>query len=204
MGGVATDLEGGTGVPGLFAAGEVVGGLHGANRMGGNALSETIVFGYRAGRAAGKWVKENPRGEHPEKMISQRIEDTDSKLRNVSEGTPPRELRKIVGGILWDKAGIIRNRDGLLSAIESLERMREDKFAETRTTTAKEILEKLELDNALLVGEMICKSALLREETRGAHYRRDFPKNDDLHWNGSIFLNKSKKGMRLNFKPMIS
>jgi len=202
MGGVATDLNGDTGVPGLFAAGEVVGGLHGANRMGGNALSEIIVFGCRTGKTAGKWIKKDPWEENPEKAVLRDLETADPKLRNVPKGTPPRELRKMVGKILWEKAGIIRDQDGLQSAIESIERMREDDLAEARTATAKEILEKLEVENALLVGEMISRSALMREETRGAHYRKDFLKTDDLKWKGNIFLKKSTTDMVLEFKPL--
>ena len=202
MGGVGTDLNGNTGVPGLFAAGEVVGGLHGANRMGGNALSEIFVFGHRTGREAGKWIKENPWRENPEKKVLRDFQIAAHKLESASKGVPPCELRKKFGKILWDKAGIIRDRSGLQSAIESFTKIRRENLPEARTGTPKEILEKLEMENALLIGEMISRSALLREETRGAHYRKDFPNPDDLKWKGNIFLKKSPGGMILEFKPL--
>jgi succinate dehydrogenase/fumarate reductase flavoprotein subunit len=202
MGGVAVDLNGNTGVPGLFAVGEVVGGLHGANRMGGNALSEIFVFGHRTGREAGRWIKENPRGENPEGRVLRDLQSAAPKLEIVSKGIPPGELRKRFGKILWDKAGIIRDRAGLQAAIESFAQMRRESLSEARTGTPKEILEKLELEKALLVGEMISRSALWREETRGAHCRQDFPHPDELKWKGNIFLKKSPGGMILEIKPL--
>jgi succinate dehydrogenase/fumarate reductase flavoprotein subunit len=195
-------LNGNTGVPGLFAAGEVVGGLHGANRMGGNALSEIFVFGHRAGREAGNWIKENPWRENPEKAVLRDFQIAAHKLESVSKGVPPCELKKKFGKVLWDKAGIIRNQSGLQAAIESFTKMRRENLPEARTGASKEILEKLEMENALLVGEMISRSALLREETRGAHYRKDFPNPDDLKWKGNIFLKKSPGGMILEFNPL--
>ncbi len=202
MGGVGTRLNGNTGVPGLFAAGEVVGGLHGANRMGGNALSEVFVFGYRTGKEAGTWIRKNSWGEDPEKTVLRDLQMVESKLKNVGKGLPPRELRKRFGRILWDKAGIIRDRAGLQIALEAFAKMRQEDLLEVRTGTPKEILEKFELENALLIGEMISRSALLREESRGAHYRRDFPKTDDSKWKGNIFLKKSPAGMVLELKAL--
>jgi fumarate reductase (CoM/CoB) subunit A len=202
MGGVATDLDGRTGIPGLYAAGEVVGGLHGANRMGGNALSEVFVFGHRTGKEAGRWVKDNNGTENSNKTILPELELADQKLRNLPKGTPSRELRRKIGKILWDKVGIIRDKTSLQSAIETIAEMRGNDLLGARSATPKEMLEKLELENALLVGEMISRSALLREETRGAHYRRDFPQGDDAKWKGNIFLRESNTDMVLKFKPL--
>ncbi|MBP1720420.1 MAG: L-aspartate oxidase [Deltaproteobacteria bacterium] len=125
MGGIATTKDGETGVPGLFAAGEVVGGVHGANRMGGNALSEIFVFGYRAGKSAGQWAQNTPPSQYACKRVEQYAGETGEKFRYRPTGTPPRELRRRLGKILWEKVGILRDKMSLslfLKATEQMER----------------------------------------------------------------------------------
>ena len=202
IGGVATDINGDTGVPGLFAAGEVAGGLHGANRMGGNALSEVFVFGNRAGKAAGKWSNRNPVHESPERTFARDFEDGHENLRNIGQGTAPREFRRRIGEILWNYAGIIRDEQGLRAAVDWISRTKREDLPGVRTANPKETLEKMEGENALLVAEMISRSALQRRESRGAHYRRDFPETDDRRWKGSIFIKKYGEVMALEFKPL--
>ena len=105
----------------------------------------------------------------------------------------------MIAEILWKDGGIMRSGEGLKRALENLKEIQEKDFPNIKTETSKEILEKLEVENALWVGEMIIRSALMREESRGAHFRSDFPKTDDQRWKGSIFLKKSKKEMHLEF-----
>lgn len=146
--------------------------------------------------------QKNIRTETSDKTVLREFDIADRKLRNVPKGMPSRELRRKIGKILWDKAGIIRDKTSLWSAIESIAEIRGNDLPGARSATAKEMLEKLELENALLVGEMISRSALLREETRGAHYRRDFPRVDDSKWKGNIFLKGSNTGMVLKYTPL--
>jgi succinate dehydrogenase/fumarate reductase flavoprotein subunit len=202
MGGVAADLKGDTGIPGLFAVGEVAGGLHGANRMGGNALSEVFVFGYRAGKIAGQQVRGMSRGEGDRRRVEQQGREAFENLRYSSSGTPPRELRRKFGKTLWESAGIIRDRRSLLGALTAFRQMEKEELPAARVSTPKEMLEKMEMKGALLVGEMIARSALLREETRGAHCREDFPEADDTRWKGNIFLRNEKGKMALEFRPL--
>jgi len=202
MGGVAADLKGDTGIPGLFAVGEVAGGLHGANRMGGNALSEVFVFGYRAGKIAGQQVRGMSRGEGDRRRVEEQGREAFENLRYSSSGTPPRELRRKFGKTLWESAGIIRDRRSLLGALTAFRQMEKEELPAARVSTPKEMLEKMEMKGALLVGEMIARSALLREETRGAHCREDFPEADDTRWKGNIFLRNEKGKMALEFRPL--
>jgi succinate dehydrogenase/fumarate reductase flavoprotein subunit len=200
MGGVSADPDGKTDIPGLFAAGEVMGGLHGANRMGGNALSEIIVFGCRAGRSAGEWAL----GRNAGRMVQALAETRWDSLQKgkQAKGLPPRAIRKRIAEILWKHGGISRDERGLNSVLEFFKKIREEELPGVSTGTPKEILEKLEVETALSVGEMIVRSGLLRKESRGAHFRRDFPRPDDQNWKGNIFLRKSAEGMSLEYQPL--
>jgi succinate dehydrogenase/fumarate reductase flavoprotein subunit len=202
MGGVVADQKGMTEIPGLFAAGEVVGGIHGANRMGGNALVEVLVFGHRAGASAAEWAKERGRSKGAETLIHERLRVLQRKGGGSGKGLPPKVVRKMVGQILWKESGILRNRKELESALDSLRRIRQEMLPRMDEETPKQILEKMEVENAILVGEMITRCAIMREETRGAHFRKDFPKTDDQKWRGNIFLKKTGEGMSLAFRPL--
>jgi succinate dehydrogenase/fumarate reductase flavoprotein subunit len=202
MGGIVIGQNGMTEIPGLFAAGEVVGGVHGANRMGGNALSEVLVFGHRAGASALEWAKNHVWSKNTETLIHDRLRAFQRKPGSSGKGPAPKVARRMIGQILWKKSGILRDRKGLESAMGSLQRVRDEILPQINTETSKEILEKMEVENAILVGEMITRCAMMREESRGAHFRKDFPKVDDQRWRGNIFLKRSGDGMLLEFRPL--
>jgi succinate dehydrogenase/fumarate reductase flavoprotein subunit len=201
MGGVVFDENGGTEIPGLFAAGEVTGGLHGANRMGGNALGEVLVFGYRAGKNAAEYARNQKNWSVTENSLKGKEKHLKQKLEPCSSGLPPKLLRKKIGEILWKEAGILRDKESLISAQRELEKIKKEEFPKSASQTPKEILEKIEIENAILVGEMIISAALMRQESRGAHYRQDYP-HTDAHWQGNIFLQKSPAGMHLKFRSL--
>jgi succinate dehydrogenase / fumarate reductase flavoprotein subunit len=123
-------------------------------------------------------------------------------LRYSPTGTPPRELRRKFGRTLWENAGIIRSRKSLSQALTAFGQMEQEEFPAGRVSTPKEMLEKMEMKAALLVGEMIARSALLREESRGAHCREDFPEADDARWKGNIFIKNEDGKMTLEFRPL--
>lgn len=152
MGGVMSDLEGRGTLPGLYAAGEVAcTGVHGANRLASNSLLEAVVFGLRAGRAMSSHAQDPVVGEavRPPMLIPA---ITESQIRELT----------------WECCGIVRDRVGLESAIRMLDRT---EFAPTATPT----LAATELRNMHQVAALIASCALWREESRGAHYRTDFP-----------------------------
>lgn len=151
MGGVRTDLTGRTSLAGLFAAGEVAcTGVHGANRLASNSLLEAVVFGARAGRA----MRESP---------STSVGDSSP----ASSFDVPRAEAIDIRHLTWDQCGIVRCRDGLERAIEQLEQYGSQPAQPTR--------ERAALRNIHQVALLIARSALAREESRGAHFRTDFP-----------------------------
>jgi L-aspartate oxidase len=151
MGGVRTDLDGRSTLGGLYAAGEVAcTGVHGANRLASNSLLEAVVFGMRAGRAMqSESERMRHRGDAPEAF---------------APGISERELRDLA----WNCCGIVRSREGLEGGIRALEQ------ASAKTLRASD-LAAFELRNMHTVASLIAQCALWREESRGAHYRTDFP-----------------------------
>jgi fumarate reductase (CoM/CoB) subunit A len=202
MGGVYTDQTGKTDVPGLFAAGEVVGGVHGANRMGGNALGEIVVFGHRAGLAAAQFAGKRSLKPSSRSDLKGPWEDWAGGKGASKERLKPKALRKKIGEILWDQGGIVRDGTGMNQAMDALAQIRDRDLPKVKPENPKEVLEKLEVENALAVGEMILRSGLLRKESRGSHFRRDYPQTDDRNWKGNIFLKRAGEEMRLEYRPV--
>jgi fumarate reductase (CoM/CoB) subunit A len=201
-GGISADPDGKTEIPGLYAAGEVMGGLHGANRMGGNALSEIIVFGYRAGVACAEWALAVKKPGESKALIQSRWEAFQKKWKSNGKGFTPKGLRKRLGEILWNQGGVLREEKGLQAGLKEICRLKSEDLPWASSETPKEMLEKIEVDHALWVAEMILRSALLRQESRGAHFRKDYPFTDDRKWKGNVFLKKSREEMSLSFSPL--
>jgi L-aspartate oxidase len=170
MGGVETDLDGRTTVPGLFAAGEVAcTGVHGANRLASNSLLEGLVFGARAGCAM--------RDEHSAIPRADRSPAPAARHEPARLNADAIELSRL----MWNDVGLFRDRDGLTRALSVLEPAWQELDA---TLTAGRILDPSDWRTASLVtvGRLIARAALRREESRGGHYRGDFPDRDDVHW----------------------
>jgi fumarate reductase (CoM/CoB) subunit A len=197
MGGVKIDPLGATSVPGLFAAGEVAGGLHGANRMAGNALSETLVFGARAGSAAARWATGVAAGDP--KAILPQLED---RARQWSTGQSSRpdllaELRKI----MWENGGILRNQDGLTRTLETVKNLSETQRS-TSGPGGQDLKRAVELHFATRAATLILEGALARRESRGAHFREDFPEPEDQQWLGHLQVQITFNGEELwRFQP---
>ncbi|SPF40514.1 putative L-aspartate oxidase [Syntrophobacter sp. SbD1] len=190
MGGVSIDGGGATSVPGLFAAGEVAGGLHGANRMGGNALSETLVFGARAGRSASDWAK----GTGERKPILDQLEELRQEwccLRLTEPG-----LLKKLQRVMWENGGILRDGTGLsLAQTQVLEIAASIRDFPGEAGQA----DAIELLSATRVAWIILKAAQKRIETRGSHFREDYPDQNDLEWRGHLLVHTTPKGDAWDF-----
>jgi succinate dehydrogenase/fumarate reductase flavoprotein subunit len=199
MGGVVIDKNTETSVPGLFAAGEVGVGIHGANRLAGNALCEVFTMGYIAGRRASLKAKEVGAPEMPGDEISAEKARLESLL--VDGGQAPKPLFRLLKELMWQKAGIVRHRESLEEALQRIEGFR-SLIAKSSTTEWTQLIRYLELQNMLLISEMVCRAALLRTESRGAHYRSDYSEEDNRNWLKNIVLRKEERGMRLEAVPV--
>ncbi len=179
MGGVEVepDTAAVVGVPGLFAAGEVAGGMHGSNRLGGNALSDLLVFGRRAGAGAAAYVQSNSALPVSQSSIDKASETLNAPFtRSGSEN--PYTLHQELQEITNDLVGIIRTRIELEEAIMKLAELRKralDVVAAGVRAFNPGFHLTLDLDNMLIVSESIARAALQREESRGGHTRDDFP-----------------------------
>ena len=191
MGGVRVDGETQMSrVPGLFAAGECAGGLHGANRLGGNSLSDLLVFGKRAGQYAAAFASQNPRGDH----AAAEKEQTESASAEAlapfddpaggAEAVNPYAIQSELQDLMQDRVGIVRNQELLESGLEGVLALRE-RSAGVRVDGNRSWNPgwhtALDLPNLLLVSEAVARTAALRKESRGAHFREDHPGKDD-HW----------------------
>jgi fumarate reductase (CoM/CoB) subunit A len=171
MGGLRIDTRCQTSVPGLFACGEVSGGVHGANRLGGNALAETQVFGHRAGQSAGQEPVQEK--SLPDASINPVIQDLEEFMKG---DTPPYIVRTRLQNAMWKGAGIFRTRNALeetLNEILSLEKIR------LQATNPASLADCCIVRNMLTTAKMIVMSALIREESRGAHVRTDISQDWD-------------------------
>jgi len=170
MGGVWTDLNGATTVPGLFAAGEVAcSGVHGANRLASNSLLEGLVFGARAATAAVAYAGRQP-------MPSVGAQDVPSKHEPVGKLEDAEKLRSSLRRVMWGQVGVIRSGESLIRACAQLSRWAQ-LVAQPFSNRAA-----LEVKNMVQVAQCIAEAALWRENSVGAHYRSDFPQAKRAGW----------------------
>jgi succinate dehydrogenase / fumarate reductase flavoprotein subunit len=185
MGGVRVDSETQQStLPGLFAAGEVAGGMHGANRLGGNSLSDLLVFGKRAGQ----YAAEHARGQASHPALNQ--DEVTRVARQLlepferAEGENPYAIHEDLRTMMQHNVGIVRTAEDLRLALTELEKLRQ-RAAQVKVGGTIQYNPgwhlALDLANMLDVSEAVTRAALLREESRGAHTRDDFPKSED-HW----------------------
>ena len=191
MGGLKINTDASTSLKNLFGAGEVCGGVHGANRLGGNALADTQVFGKIAGVSASKIAKKTDvqTNEKQVKEESERIENI------IKKGTiKPLKLKKKIKQLMWKKVAIIREEKTLNEALKELQEMQndlKDLDVSEKSQYNTELVTALEVINMVEICILIVKSAILRRESRGAHYRSDFPETKD-EWKKNIVINKNK------------
>jgi succinate dehydrogenase / fumarate reductase flavoprotein subunit len=198
MGGVRVDADTQmTSTPGLFAAGECAAGLHGANRLGGNSLSDLLVFGKRAGEFAAKYAKENQAIKVSEKQVEEISTWALAPFEREAKGENPFQIQASLQEMMQNLVGIVRLGNELQEAITHIE-----KFQEQEKSVAcggnrgfnPGWHTAIELKHMLTVAEAIAKAANERKESRGGHFRDDFPDKSEEFGNVNISIRKDENG----------
>ena len=197
MGGVKVDADSQmSDVPGLFAAGECAAGLHGANRLGGNSLSDLLVFGKRAGQYAAEYAKKNPQGVvNPQELASMEKWSLQPFEREGADN--PYAVQHSLQGMMQDLVGIVRQESEMLQALENIKQLAA-KAERVGVSGHREYNAgwhtALDLNNLLTVSEIVARAALERKESRGAHFRDDFPNKDQNFGAFNIVVRKRPGG----------
>ena len=191
MGGVKINPDASTSVENLFGAGEVCGGVHGANRLGGNALADTQVFGKIAGESASEAAK-NTELKTNDEMVKKEAERIENLIKEGS--IKPSEFKNNIKNLMWEKVAIVRDEKTLNEALKELQEMEKDLDkldVSDKKQYNSDLVTALEVINMVEICTLTVKSAIIRRESRGAHYRSDFPESDD-NWKKSIVFGKNK------------
>jgi succinate dehydrogenase / fumarate reductase flavoprotein subunit len=206
MGGVQTGLWGETAMPGLYAAGECACvSVHGANRLGGNSLLETIVFGRRAGHRAAEHVST----VKPRALPDAALRQEEARLHRLMDNRGAErawQVRDALGTVMSTNLGLFRTRESMAGALRQIRELKAR--AEQVTLQDKgrifntDLIQALELDCLVEIAGTIVAGALAREESRGAHYRSDFPKRDDGTWLRHTLAVRTPEGPQLSHAPV--
>jgi succinate dehydrogenase / fumarate reductase flavoprotein subunit len=209
MGGIPTNVDGETQLPGLFAAGECACvSVHGANRLGGNSLLETLVFGQRAGRKAAEQVDKEKK--IPNKTAFQnRLRAFESGLEEIfgrKKEEPIFLIRDEMKALMTSQVGIFRKESALLAAKEKIKELKKRflRIGLKRRDLGfnNEFIQYWELEGMLHLAEAIVEGASARKESRGSHFRVDYPSRDDEHWLRHTLAFKTAEGLTLDYKEV--
>jgi succinate dehydrogenase / fumarate reductase, flavoprotein subunit len=226
MGGVVVDMNCRTKVKGLFAVGEVISQIHGANRLGGNSLLDTLVFGKIAGRDAARFAKQGVTGntkktKAPSQLKSnidnpkKGFDDNDDYYGGIFVVKEPINFRNKIQELMKQNAGILREQTRLQNGLKRILELKNEFYYNKDNINIKkefEVDDKNNFENvvlswqvksSLIACEAIIRSALMRQESRGAHYRSDFPKIDDGNWQVNIYCRKEEKGVSAAAAQMV-
>jgi succinate dehydrogenase / fumarate reductase flavoprotein subunit len=212
MGGIDVDKDCASPVKGFYAAGECACvSVHGANRLGGNSLLESIVFGKIAGESAVRFVEGGASDPTPEDLReigreARRLYELTRAIKQRAVGENVYQLLNALKKVMSDKAGVFRNAENLRSALEDIAELRQayrrvfivgtcDRYCQEFTTL-------VEFDYMLDVSEMILRGALNREETRGSHFRTDFPKRNDEAWLKHTIMTRQGNFPRISYRDV--
>ncbi|MEJ7759821.1 MAG: fumarate reductase/succinate dehydrogenase flavoprotein subunit [Gemmatimonadaceae bacterium] len=196
-------------VPGLFAAGESAAGLHGANRLGGNSLSDLIVFGKRAGEYAARYASDNVAGNIDAASVEDTVQQALEPFGRTGNGAAsegPYQVQQELQEMMQEHVGIVRTESEMNSALESITRLAE-RAARVQVNGNRDYNPgwhtALDLSNLLAVSEAVTLSALERKESRGGHFRNDYPEKDPAFAGFNILVHRNNDGsMRISREPI--
>jgi succinate dehydrogenase / fumarate reductase, flavoprotein subunit len=208
MGGVKTDTDGATSIPGLYAAGEVACvSVHGGNRLGANSLLDTLIFGRRSGHHAAARAKRVELGRPSQAALA----DTERRVtelvgREPGKGRRVSELRRELGETMDKHVAVFRTEEGMQTALETVKRLQEEArtaYIDDRGTVFnQDVMGALELEFMLDGAECTCVAALHRTESRGAQYRTDFPERNDEEWLKHVTVTRNGEGPEIGYSPV--
>lgn len=207
MGGIRINEKCETSLPGLFAIGEVAGGTHGANRLSGNACTQILVQGARGGENAARYAARHEGHLDLDRSQIEKIEQRLLRYLKEDGGLRPIKARKELQKVAWEKAGIIREGSSLQAVLEWLGDFKMNSIPQLATGATerqynREWMEAIQIESLVVILEAIAKSALLREESRGAHYRRDFKKMSN-DWFRNIIVRNDHGEMIAHTRPIV-
>lgn len=207
IGGVRVDDTMATSVPGLWAAGEAVGGAHGANRLSGNAITEAFVFGARAGTSAAQAPRSTPADDAvAREAMRAAIAAVESRRGRSGAGDTTPRLRKRLQRIMWDHVGPFRSAAGLQAGREALAALAAE-HADAPVGDAGpfnlELVEWVEMRHMLRVAEAMVHAAEVRTESRGAHQRLDFPESDPA-LTANLLMRRADSGLEHEWRPVVT
>jgi succinate dehydrogenase / fumarate reductase flavoprotein subunit len=196
MGGVKTDVDGRTEIPGLYAAGEVACvSVHGGNRLGANSLLDTLVFGRRSGKHAAEHATNHRMPRVPHSVVADEERGIQEIVgRDGGGGRRVAEIREELGSTMDEHVAVFRDEDGLLKAAETVQRLKEEAknvaIDDKGSVFNQDLLGAIELGFMLDNAECVVLGALERKESRGAQFRTDFPERNDDDWLKHIDLSR--------------
>lgn len=207
MGGIDTDVDGATSIEGLYAAGEsACVSVHGANRLGGNSLLETVVFGRRAGRKAAEYCLDVSDRPFPDSALRDAVHEL-SGLLTREDGEAPHVIRQEMESAMEVHCGVFREKGSISAGLEKIRELK-DRYSRVYLGDKSdyyntELLTTIELGNMLDIAECILVGALSREESRGAHSRKEFPERDDENWlKHSRFSKDAGGAIKIDYKKV--
>ncbi len=206
MGGISIDTKSQSTIPGFYAAGECTGGVHGGNRLGGNALADTQVFGALSGESAAEFAKEHKHTGINRDVIIEEFERLEAMLTR-KEGISPADARDELTELMWNKVQIFRNEEDMQEAVKELKRIEQEVVPKIKVQVSEKRFnpgwhQAIEFGHMVITARMVAEAALLRKGNRGAHYRTDADPNDNGYYN--IIIQKDDNGeIELQKKDMV-
>jgi succinate dehydrogenase / fumarate reductase flavoprotein subunit/fumarate reductase flavoprotein subunit len=205
MGGVKIDPACRTDLPGLLAAGEDSGGTHGANRLGGNGVAESTVFGALAGETAAREAAAIPEVALDAAAVAEAERQALEPLGRDGAGEDPFQVRARLEALMWEQGGLVRSGPGLARALAEIETLQQ-RAARLAVPNSRRLnlawTEALDVRNLLEVAEMTARAALARAESRGAHFREDYPDLDNSRWLVNVHLRREGAQTRVWDEPV--
>jgi fumarate reductase (CoM/CoB) subunit A len=196
MGGLKIDEEAATTISGLFAAGECTGGVHGGNRLGGNALADTQVYGAISGESAAKYARKTTHLGVNRDQINKEFERLEAML-NRKDGISPADAREELTQLMWSKVQIFRKEEDMQKAVKELRRIEKEVVPKIKVDVPVKRFnpgwhQAIEFGHMVTTARMVAEAAVMRKGSRGAHYRVDADPKDKGYYN--IVVKKGKNG----------